>query len=297
MYVTYINLNNFNEKSLVMCGICCTIDKTPRTALNELLNNDLISLEGLDKINETELGSKLIPTECYEVIKTYTKDKDQSRIFGMNPGNLKKLNELALIKSSMWLGYTELKVHILPHTFDPNIDKTIEVFSNEWVPYSGIKFVFVNALPADIIIQLNGNGIHSSQIGTDSINFSSKNQPTMNLGIGGQTLQEFIRRPIIHEFGHALGCMHEHQSPAGNIQWNEAVVIRTLKLQGWDEDKVRHNILNKLSNTTITNSAFDAKSIMIYPIPEDFTTNRFSVGWNTELSDQDKAFMKLAYSV
>jgi len=25
-----------------------------------------------------------------------------------------------------------------------------------------------------------------------------------------------------HEFGHAIGLAHEHQNPAGGIQWNEA---------------------------------------------------------------------------
>ena len=25
---------------------------------------------------------------------------------------------------------------------------------------------------------------------------------------------------VMHEFGHALGLKHEHQSPNANIQWN-----------------------------------------------------------------------------
>ena len=30
------------------------------------------------------------------------------------------------------------------------------------------------------------------------------------------------RRHAAHEFGHAIGLAHEHQNPAGGIQWNEA---------------------------------------------------------------------------
>ena len=40
-----------------------------------------------------------------------------------------------------------------------------------------------------------------------------------------------------HEFGHAIGLAHEHQNPAGGIQWNEAVVIREMagSPNFWDE--------------------------------------------------------------
>ncbi len=40
-----------------------------------------------------------------------------------------------------------------------------------------------------------------------------------------------------HEFGHAIGLAHEHQNPAGGIQWNEEVVIRELAKSPnfWDE--------------------------------------------------------------
>ena len=31
-----------------------------------------------------------------------------------------------------------------------------------------------------------------------------------------------------HEFGHAIGLGHEHQNPAGGIEWNEEVVLRDL---------------------------------------------------------------------
>lgn len=34
--------------------------------------------------------------------------------------------------------------------------------------------------------------------------------------------------PAAHEFGHALGLAHEHQNPAGGIEWNEEVILRNL---------------------------------------------------------------------
>ena len=74
----------------------------------------------------------------------------------------------------------------------------------------------------------------------------------MNLGIGAATNIEQIRRPVLHEFGHALGCIHEHQSPVAGIQWNEPVVIRTYALDGWDEATVRKNVFEKLSQSEMS---------------------------------------------
>lgn len=119
----------------------------------------------------------------------------------------------------------------------------------------------------------------------------------MNLGIGLATSTEQIRRPILHEFGHALGCIHEHQSPAANIKWNEQVVIRTYAQGGWDEPTVRENLFKKYSSGTITNSQFDRESIMLYPIDPLFTLDGFSAEWNTELSENDKLFIQNAYSI
>jgi len=214
----------------------------------------------------------------------------------MGQRNSKKLYELALIKTNMWDNRNVLNVLILPHTFDPGLNNLIEQFANEWVPYTGMQFNFVNMRPAEIIIELNAHGVHSSQIGKNALPLSNAGQVTMRLGIGAAPNIEHVRRPVIHEFGHALGCIHEHQSPAANIQWNEPAVIRTHALGGWDEATVRHNIFAKYTQSEITNSEFDPASIMIYPIAADLTMNGFSVPWNTQLSDLDRAFMRRAYS-
>lgn len=278
-----------------MCGICLSIDTNRIVAINELLQNELQTFEGLQMLNESALGKELITSSGYEILKRAIKNKDYDLIHMMNPDNSKKLLELALIKSNVWENRTELNVHILPHSFNPEYNRLIEKYANEWTPYSGITFLFVDALPAEIIIELNGNSVHSSQIGKNALQFSQKGIPTMNLGIGVETRTDFIRRPIIHEFGHALGCIHEHQSPTASIQWNEPYVFRSYALGGWDEATVRHNVFGKYTQSEITNSKFDPLSIMIYPIPAIYTLDGFEVPWNTQLSNQDKAFMKKAY--
>ena len=72
-----------------------------------------------------------------------------------------------------------------------------------------------------------------------------------------------------HEFGHAIGLAHEHQNPAGGIQWNEVVVIREAAKSPnfWDEATTRRNILRKYRADQINGTAFDPDSIMLYFFP------------------------------
>ena len=44
----------------------------------------------------------------------------------------------------------------------------------------------------------------------------------MNLGwIDQNKKPSAIRQVILHEFGHALGAVHEHESPYSTIPWNK----------------------------------------------------------------------------
>lgn len=282
-----------------MCGICLAIDTDKNIALNELIKNHLQTEKQLELLTESVGNFELISSTSYDLIKKSITENSQNTLLRMaGADNLNKLYELALIKTNMWDNTKVLKVHILPHTFDLRFNSLIEQYANEWFPFTGIAFQFVNTRQAEIIIELNGNGFHSSQIGKNSLSYSNRGLKTMNLGIGAATSTEQVRRPVIQEFGHALGCIHEHQSPAASvIQWNEPVVIRSYALGGWDEATVRHNVFGKYSSGTVTNSQFDRDSIMLYPIDASHTLDGFSAPWNTELSALDKSFMKKAYSI
>jgi hypothetical protein len=108
----------------------------------------------------------------------------------------------------------------------------------------------------------------------------------MNLGFmdGGTTA---------HEFGHAIGLAHEHQNPAGGMQWNEEVVIRELAKSPnfWDEATARHNVLRKYEADQIKGTQFDPHSIMLYFFPADWTINGIGTKANETLSALDKAFI------
>jgi hypothetical protein len=96
-----------------------------------------------------------------------------------------------------------------------------------------------------------------------------------------------------HEFGHALGMAHEHQSPFGGMQWNEEVVIRELSgpPNSWTEEMIRHNVLEKYTVDQIRGTEFDPDSIMLYFFPARWTLNGVGTEENDVLSEMDEAFI------
>jgi hypothetical protein len=154
-----------------------------------------------------------------------------------------------------------------------------------WARGANLKFDFNNAPNAEIRISFNSDDGAWSYVGTDCRSIPL-NEATMNLGfLDGGT--------AAHEFGHAIGLAHEHQNPAGGIQWNESVVIRECAKSPnfWDEATTRHNILRKYKVDQVNGTVFDPKSIMLYFFPATWTLNGIGTEANEILSHLDKAFI------
>ena len=109
--------------------------------------------------------------------------------------------------------------------------------------------------------------------------------------------QWFQVSTILHEFGHLLGLVHEHQNPNGNpIQWNrEAVLKWALETQGWDVKDIEDNILNSENKESINGSTFDPLSIMLYFYPAELTTNNMGAQQNLRLSGKDVLWICKTY--
>ncbi|KAB2963222.1 M12 family metallopeptidase [Zoogloea sp.] len=154
-----------------------------------------------------------------------------------------------------------------------------------WSAVANLKFDFNDAADAEIRIAFDPSDGAWSYIGTDCRSIPL-NQPTMNLGfLDGGT--------AAHEFGHAIGLAHEHQSPFGGISWNEKVVLKELagSPNFWDEATIRHNVLAKYSVDQVNGTDFDPESIMLYFFPATWTTNGIATKANDVLSSLDKLFI------
>lgn len=151
--------------------------------------------------------------------------------------------------------------------------------------------------PADIRISFRQRGSWSL-IGTDCKTLRDPQAPTMNLGrLTDDSSDTAVRGVVLHEFGHALGLIHEHQSPAGGIQWNRERVFQDLSgpPNHWDPRTIAANMFQGFDAGETNFTALDPRSIMMYPYPAEWTLDGFSTPLNTELSEDDKALIHKMY--
>lgn len=189
----------------------------------------------------------------------------------------------------------------------PLLQSKVKQYAVEWCKYANLKFVFVDkAAGADIRIGFYAGKGSWSLIGKQSSMFSvdinsgrsvsGQNGVSMNYGWFNQnTTEQEFKRTILHEFGHALGLLHEHLSPLSGIKWNiPKVYAYYMQTQNWSKEEVDKNVLNKYS-VTQTNGEYDPASIMHYPVSKEFTLDGYEVGWNYNISAGDKKTITSLY--
>ncbi len=173
----------------------------------------------------------------------------------------------------------------------------IQRHAMDWSKYANIEFDFnpPKNTVADIRIAFDKNGGSWSYLGTEILTIDKK-LPTMNFGwLTDATDDEEYHRVVLHEFGHTLGCIHEHSSPLGGVPWDKPKAYQYYQQQGWTKAEVDEQVFKRYNKDLIRGTAVDKKSIMMYPIPEDITIGQFSVGWNNDLSAADKKFIASMY--
>lgn len=120
--------------------------------------------------------------------------------------------------SAKWTNGAIVTVRFLGGT--DYIHQKIQQYARVWESFANIKFNFISYGNADIRIGFDPGG-YWSYAGTQSRNIGP-NDKTMNYeGFNEYTPEDVLKRTILHEFGHALGLLHEHKSPLSRIQWNK----------------------------------------------------------------------------
>jgi hypothetical protein len=205
-------------------------------------------------------------------------------------------DEIAVVTGKLWQNGKTLRVRFLDG--DPEVHARVEQYAHQWSQYANIKFEFGSDPDAEIRISFQHPGSWS-YIGTDALSIG-KNAPTMNYGwLTPASSDDEYSRVVLHEFGHALGCIHEHQNPVGDIPWDRPAVYRYYMgpPNNWNKEQVDVNLFQKYSRNITQFSQFDPRSIMLYSIPDALTIGDYAVGWNRVLSDMDKQFIGTMYAL
>jgi serralysin len=213
----------------------------------------------------------------------------------LTPAEKKKIFRLAIGKGEFWGLDPVLKVSFLGG--DPQVKKRIIAHAKKWTDYAGIelKFVTDNRSKPQIRISFDMNDGSWSYVGTDCLGIKSS-EPTMNFGwLERDTADSEYSRTVLHEFGHAIGCIHEHSIPALKIPWNKAKVYAYYKQQGWTKEDVDLQVFDKYNKPLMNGAQVDKRSIMMYAIPKELTDGKYAVGWNTVLSPKDKKLISEFY--
>lgn len=193
---------------------------------------------------------------------------------------------LAVDRFRLWQNQI-VRINFLEGT--PALKTRVIVAAEEWRKYANITFEWYSE-PSKASVRIafrEGKGSWS-YVGTDALAQTAMSEPTMNFGwLNDETGPSEFRRVVLHEFGHMLGAIHEHQSPAASINWDKLAAYKFYwDTQRWSKEMVERNLFDKYDGD-ISNTVFDPESIMLYPIPAELTTDRVGTQMNTDLSDKD----------
>lgn len=206
---------------------------------------------------------------------------------------------MAVVNTKKWPAGTTLRCRFLDGS--PKMRSKVKAVALEWQKLCSIKLKFVTKGAAEIRISFFADAGSWSAVGRDALNTSyfPLHQPTMNYGwLRDDTDDTEYHRVVTHEFGHALGCIHEHQQPKFTRVWDVPKVMKYFSgpPNYWSADDIKSNVLQKYSPKGISATKFDPKSIMLYAFDGVlFADGKGPTNENTKVSALDSSMIKKMY--
>ncbi len=147
-----------------------------------------------------------------------------------------------------------------------------------------------------------------SVLGSWAVSLTKQNEPSMNLAEFDKLdpavlAQQEPRGIILHEFGHALAFLHEHQSPSANcvneFNWEHINKELSAEPNNWDEETIKFNMA-PMAGEDLMLTDFDVKSVMLYSFPPEFYLNGanstcYTAAANNDISATDRLTINYMY--
>ena len=178
---------------------------------------------------------------------------------------------------------------------DPMLHGKVLDAASGWTDHANVTFETSDDPESEIRITF-ALGASYSALGTDS-KLAPAGTPTMSLALSTGSPDKTVNTQTRHEFGHALGLVHEHQHPDVGIQWNKDEIYRVMALppNEWDRRTVDRNYFDRYSRDIHKFTDFDPDSVMLYAVPKAWTLDGRTFRTNSELSALDREFIARAY--
>lgn len=189
-----------------------------------------------------------------------------------------------------WLKQNEVITYAHDDDVDEQHKKEWEIVFREIESFTNLTFV-----PGDnwndslLRVGYNTRSGSWSYVGNDNYNIT-RSEPTTNIGWYGLETKR-------HESGHFIGLGHEHQTPTNPIDWNKPYVTEVMSgaPNYWTPEQTEWNFFTVYNKDLAVGTSRDPKSIMMYPIPKEFTLDGFSSTFNEDWSAKDIEFLSGIY--
>ena len=168
----------------------------------------------------------------------------------------------------------------------------VKALAELWTAKADVRFVWVDDGPAEIRVSF-AKPQGWSVVGRCSS--QREDEPTMMLGLLSLVEEETMRaETVLHEFGHALGLEHEHQSPLSEIEWDRERVYESWEKGGGTRAAADALLFSRFPLERVEATAYDRDSVMGYVLPGSWGQGLRSDSRATP-SEGDLAFLSRLY--